>query len=337
MSPIAAYLSPTEAAKELGVSPKALRVYERHDLIAPRRSEAGWRVYGPEDMRRARKVVVLRTVGFSLTQISGLLTASKPAKLAEALITQQATLQDRLRETSAALARLQCLRRDLAAGQSPTKETVPHQAPVVAFDLPWPWGGERFVLHDLQPLTYIVGPLFSGKTKLAQCLAEHLPNAVFLGLEREDGIEARLTADPQLAARVERTLARLTEDGATPSRALTALVAGLEAEDHDALVVDLVEQGGLDAASQRALIAHLRRRGQNARPLFLMTRSSAILDLAAVGGDEAILFCPANHSPPHVVAPYPGAPGYEALTSCLASPAVRARSEGVIACRRAAG
>ena len=31
--------------------------------------------------------------------------------------------------------------------------------------------------------------------------------------------------------------------------------------------------------------------------------------------------------------PYPGAPGYEALASCLASPEVRARTEGVIAWR----
>lgn len=336
MSPTAAYLSPTEAAKELGVSPKALRIYERRGLIAPRRSEAGWRVYGAEDLHRAREVIALRAVGFSLAQIADLLVGGEPAVLAKALTTQQAALQDRLQETSAALAQLQCLRRDLAEGQSPAKETVPHQAPVVAFDLPWPWGGERFVLQESRALTYIVGPLFSGKTKLAQCLAEQLPNAAFLSLEREDGIEAQLAADPTLAARVERTLARLTEDGATTSRALTALVAGLETEHHDALVVDLVEQG-LDAASQRALIAHLRRRGQNARPLFLMTRSDAILDLAAVGGDEAILFCPANHSPPRLVTPYPGAPGYEALASCLASPAVRARSEGVAACRMVVG
>lgn len=336
MNTNAANLSPTEAARALGVSPKALRVYERHGLIAPRRSEAGWRVYGPEDMRRAREVVALRAVGFSLTQISGLFTDGEPADLAEALTAQQAALEDRLRETSVALARLRRLRRDHAESQAPDTGSAPHREPLVAFDLPWPWGGERFVLHDLSALTYIVGPLFSGKTRLAHCLAEQLPNAAFLGLAREEDVEARLAADPKLAARVERALARLTEDGATASRALTALVAGLEAQDHDALVVDLVEQG-LDAASQSALIAHLRCRGPNARRLFLMTRSDAILDLAAVGGDEAILFCPANHSPPHVVAPYPGAPGYEALASCLAAPAVRARSEGVVACRMAVG
>jgi hypothetical protein len=64
-----------------------------------------------------------------------------------------------------------------------------------------------------------------------------------------------------------------------------------------------------------------------------MTRSSAILDLGAVGADEAIILCPANHSPPSSVAPYPGAPGYEAVATCLASPQVRARTEGMIAWR----
>jgi hypothetical protein len=36
---------------------------------------------------------------------------------------------------------------------------------------------------------------------------------------------------------------------------------------------------------------------------------------------------------PSRVAPYPGAPGYEAVATCLASPEVRARTAGVIAMR----
>jgi hypothetical protein len=67
-----------------------------------------------------------------------------------------------------------------------------------------------------------------------------------------------------------------------------------------------------------------------------MTRSSAILDLAAMGADEAIILCPANHSPPSRVVPYPGTPGYEAVATCLATPEVRARTEGVIAWRAGA-
>jgi hypothetical protein len=90
----------------------------------------------------------------------------------------------------------------------------------------------------------------------------------------------------------------------------------------------MVEQG-LNEATQAALMAYLRRRGPAARPLFLMTRSNVILDLAAVGPDELIIYCPANHSPPIRVAAISGAPGYEAVATCLASPEVRARTEGM--------
>jgi hypothetical protein len=185
-------------------------------------------------------------------------------------------------------------------------------------------------------LNYIIGPLGSGKTRLAKRLAETLPDAVFLGLDRlEHGgaaARAQLDADPALKSRVDQTLAWLVEDGAAASEALVALLVGLESEGAAMVVVDMVEQG-LDQAAQEALIANLRRRGPGARPLFLLTRSCAILDLAAVGAEEAIIFCPANHSPPISVAPYPGASGYEAVATCLASPEVRARTEGVIAWR----
>jgi hypothetical protein len=122
------------------------------------------------------------------------------------------------------------------------------------------------------------------------------------------------------------------EDGATTSEALVALLVGLNSEGPAIVVVDVVERG-LNQPTREALIAYLRNRGSAGRPLFLLTRSSAILDLAAVGADETVLLCPANHSPPTSVAPYPGAPGYEAVATCLASPEVRARTEGVIAVR----
>lgn len=131
---------------------------------------------------------------------------------------------------------------------------------------------------------------------------------------------------------MDETLALLVEDGATISGALIALLVGLEADGPASIVVDMIEQG-LDHATQEALIAHLRRRGCAARPIFMLTRSCAILDLAAVRANETIIFCPANHSPPMRVAPYPGSAGYEALGSCLASPEVRARTTGVVAMR----
>ncbi len=340
MSPSIAYLNPAEAARRLGVSAKALRLYEQRGLVAPVRTEAGWRAYGQAEMARAAEVAALRALGLSLAQTARVL-AGDAQGLAPALAAHQASLEDRARGLAETVEKVRRLRTGLAQGQTPalaelTRLAAPAMEVRAAFDLPWPWGGERFELRDLRALTYIIGPLGSGKTRLARKIAETLPGAVFLGLERleDDGAAAgaRLAADAALTARVDETLAWLGEEGAMMSDALTALVAGVEAEGPKALVVDMVEQG-LDQATQEAVIAWLRRRGQGARPLFLMTRSSAILDLSAVGEDEAIILCPANHSPPMRVAAWPGAPGYEAVATCLASPEVRARTEGMRATR----
>ena len=322
------FLAPSEAAARLGVSAKALRLYEQRGLVSPVRTAAGWRAYGPAEMARAAEIAALRALGLSLAQVARVL-AGEAKDLEPALALHQAALEDRGRDLAATVAKVRNLRADLAQGKVPASGELarllqPAAEIKVAFDLPWPWGGERFELRDIRALNYIIGPLGSGKTRLAKRLAETLDGAVFLGLER--------TADGGAAARVEGTLAWLVEDGATPSDSLLALLIGLESEGPAAVVVDMVEQG-LDHATQEALIAHLRRRAPGARPLFLLTRSSAILDLAAVGPDETILLCPANHSPPSRVAPTPGAPGYEAVATCLATPEVRARTEGVIAWR----
>ncbi|HSI42662.1 MAG TPA: MerR family transcriptional regulator [Xanthobacteraceae bacterium] len=325
----ARYLSASEAARRLAVSVKALRLYEQRGLIVPARTAAGWRAYGPADMARAAQIAALRALGLGLAQIKRALDG-EAQDLAPALHRHQASLEARIRDLATAVGKVRDLRASLKAGLPP--EVAALKPPAIAFDLPWPWGGERFELHDIKPLNYIIGPLGSGKTRLARRLAQALPGAAFLGLDRSADGAARTSMDAALRSRVERTVLGLVDDGAAASDDLVALVAALESEGPAALVVDMVEQG-LNRATQQALIAHLRRRAPGRRALFLLTRSCAILDLAAVGTDEAIILCPANHSPPTRVLPYPGAPGYEAVATCLASPEVRARTEGVIAWR----
>ncbi len=103
-----------------------------------------------------------------------------------------------------------------------------------------------------------------------------------------------------------------------PSSALTALLAGVEAHGHAVLVIDMAEQG-LDAATQKALIAHLRRRARiGARPLF---RDDA------VHGDpqnprRLVTTKPSSCVRPITASPclwirIPGAPGRESLAMCL--------------------
>ncbi len=340
MSSLAQFLNPSEAAKRLGVSTKALRLYEQRGLIAPVRTATGWRAYGPKEMARGAEIVALRELGLSLSQVARALRGDS-GSLELALAAHQTALEGRLRQLVDTVDKVRRLRANLSVGQAPASGELarllkPALKFSLVFDLPWPWGGEQFELQDIRSLNYIIGPLGSGKTRLAKRLAETLPGAAFLGLDRlaDGGAAARalLDRDPVLKSRVDQTLAWLVEDGATVSEALVALLADLETEGPNIQVIDMLEQG-LDRASQEALIAHLRRRGPDSRPLFLLTRSSSILDLDAVGDDEAIILCPANHSPPTCVRPYAGSPGFEAVATCLASPEVRARTEGVIAWR----
>ena len=336
----AQFLNASEAAMRLGVSAKALRLYERRGLIAPVRTAAGWRAYGPPEMARAAEIVALRQLGLSLSQVARVLGGNSDS-LEPALAAHQAALEDRVHQLVDAVDKVRRLRADLAGGRAPAVRELarllrPAPSLSVAFDLPWPWGGERFELPEIRALNYIVGPLGSGKTRLAKRIAETLPGAAFLGLERQTddsaAVRTLLDRDPALKSRVDQTLAWLVEDGAEVSDALIRLLVGLETEGPAVLVVDMVEQG-LDKATQEALIACLRRQGFGARPLFLLTRSSSILDLDAMGDDEQIILCPANHSPPTRVRPYPGFPGFEAVATCLASPEVRARTVGVTAWR----
>jgi DNA-binding transcriptional MerR regulator len=334
-------LNASEAAKQAGITVKALRIYEARGLIAPVRTAAGWRAYGPYDMARVFDIVRLRTLGLSLTEIARVLEGDSQV-IAGVLTVHEAKLRDRACELNAAVQQVKRMRVALGRGGHPALCPISahHQTAgqiSVAFDLPWPWGGERFELRNIKPLTHIVGPLGSGKTRFAKRLAETVPGALFVGLDRLEGNgeSARLkrAADPDVWRLVERAHAAIIDDGGNTSGALIALLVAVEADGAAVVVIDMLEQG-LDAPTQEALIAHLRRRGADARPLLFVTRSTAILDLGAVGPEEDIIFCPANHGPPTSVAPYPGAQGYEAVASCLASPVVRARTEGMRAVRQ---
>jgi DNA-binding transcriptional MerR regulator len=330
MNPFQRNLTASQAAARLGISAKALRIYEERGLIEPGRSAAGWRVYSPADIERAAEIVALRTFGLSLAQIAQALSGDTNA-LATGLAAHETRLRNQARQLANALERMHAHRSDLRAGRTLLARDLQEPVLTVAFELPWPWGGEWFELGPIGRLNFLTGPLGSGKTRLAERLAAQLPDAALLGLDRHYAVD-----DAAHAEHVEQALNWLEEDGAARSEALRALVAAFEAPSPSILVVDLVEQG-LDEASQLALIAHLRLRPPPKRALFLMTRSSAILDLDAVGPGETILLCPANHSPPIRVVPCPGGRGYEAAATCLGTPEVRNRTSGMTAAFRATG
>jgi DNA-binding transcriptional MerR regulator len=333
-------LTASEAANRLGVSTKALRLYEQKGLVNPGRTTAGYRVYNAEDMARAANVVALLDLGLSLAQVAKVFDGESQT-LQFALVAHEASLNEEKLQLMRRIDKVRSLHSSLAQGHlhnSNDLSTVLSRYPELNlyFSLPWPWGGEWFEIRDIRPLNFIIGPLGSGKTILAHCIANAVPGGVFVGLERWSNSEKVTTNESRqlevgLQERVNEAMTWLAEEGATPSAALTTLLYALESNAPTVLVVDMVEDN-LDESTQEALVSYLRKRTPlHRRPLFMTTRSAAILDLDVVGHDEAIYSCPANHSSPFRVLPYPGAVGYESIVSCLASPDVRARTQGMIA------
>jgi len=67
-------------AKQAGVSVRAIRYYEELGLIRPeKRSQGGFRLYGPENSKRLTVINFLKEMGLSLTEIRDILLAKQPS------------------------------------------------------------------------------------------------------------------------------------------------------------------------------------------------------------------------------------------------------------------
>jgi DNA-binding transcriptional MerR regulator len=108
------FLSPSETARRFGVTTKALRLYERHGLIAPVRSASGWRTYGPAQVTRLVQILALKRLGLPLARIAQLLAGRDD--LGAVLALQEDVLAHDSQRLSRALAVVRDARRRLAEG-----------------------------------------------------------------------------------------------------------------------------------------------------------------------------------------------------------------------------
>ena len=111
------HFSPAETARRLGVSVKALRVYEAHGLVRPVRTGAGWRAYGPEQMERLHQILALKRLGLPLRRIGEML-GGRLAGLDAVLAVQEHALRLRQAEVRRGLALLAQARAQLARGET---------------------------------------------------------------------------------------------------------------------------------------------------------------------------------------------------------------------------
>ena len=104
-----------ETAALLGVSSKALRVYENHGLVTPDRSAAGYRVYGPAHIRRLHQILALKSLGLSLAQIGECL-AGLDGNLRPILKAQERDLRARVGKLESAIKAIVAAQGRLEAG-----------------------------------------------------------------------------------------------------------------------------------------------------------------------------------------------------------------------------
>jgi MerR family transcriptional regulator, thiopeptide resistance regulator len=80
-APSQEWLSAAECAARTGLTVRALRVYERQGLITPPRSPNGWRRYGPAELARLNSIVILKSLGLTLSQIKAVMVENPPSLL----------------------------------------------------------------------------------------------------------------------------------------------------------------------------------------------------------------------------------------------------------------
>ena len=128
------WFGPGETARRLGVTIKALRVYEREGLVVPHRAESGWRLYGPTQIVRLHQIIVLRDLGLPLNAIRKLVGSQ--SRLRDILRLQRETLQSQHDKIRRAIALIEVAQARLEEGRDLslddlailTKETVVQQS-----------------------------------------------------------------------------------------------------------------------------------------------------------------------------------------------------------------
>lgn len=130
----ARWFGPGETARRLGVTTKALRVYERKGLVVAHRAGSGWRLYGPAQIVRLHQIIVLRDLGLPLRSIGKLI--GDQSRLRDVLRLQRQGLEAQQDKIRRAIALIETAQRRLDEGRdlslddltTLTKETVVQQS-----------------------------------------------------------------------------------------------------------------------------------------------------------------------------------------------------------------
>ncbi len=112
----------SQLASEFALNPKTIRYYEEISLLpAPKRSEAGYRLYGEPDRERLAFITKAKAIGLSLAEIGELLTLHhRGQQPCEQLLD---LVQEKLAAVDAQFRALEAFRAELLSLQDEAAET----------------------------------------------------------------------------------------------------------------------------------------------------------------------------------------------------------------------
>ena len=114
----------SQIARRTGITVRTLHHYEAEGLLVPaRRSDAGYRLYGRDELTKLQHIVSLKALGFSLAEIRACLEADAPS-LAEALLRQVDRLRNAIVRQQNLVSRIERIAQRAASGESIDAETL---------------------------------------------------------------------------------------------------------------------------------------------------------------------------------------------------------------------
>lgn len=104
----------TEFACLAGVTPRALRHYDRLGLLKPKRSQAGYRIYAERDLESLEEIVALKFIGVPLKEIAAIRRRKVP--FVQVLTAQRQMLEAKRRMVTHAISAVAAAEASLRAG-----------------------------------------------------------------------------------------------------------------------------------------------------------------------------------------------------------------------------
>ncbi len=122
---------------------RALHYYDRLGLLRPRRTAAGYRLYGRRELERLEQIVALKFIGVPLKRIKSMLDRGTTG-LPGALAGQRAVLEEKRRLLDRAIEAIRGAEQVLAAGRQPDTAILKHIIEVIEMQNEQDWSAKYY-------------------------------------------------------------------------------------------------------------------------------------------------------------------------------------------------